>query len=232
MGRILGQNQFEYKSLLKNFKQIKPKNIMKPGRADQGSRDTVMNRLLKMTLEELGLSTEKLSKSEVNTNDLIKEIIKDLQGQDKFKNIKFHLWNLPTARGDKDQIKHLFKQIIQNACLYNRSKHPEIIITAEETNGKVVFSFQDNGLGIEQSLQSEIFKPFNRGNIKNECKGVGLGLTICKYITRNHDGEIWVQSIGQGNGSTFYVSLPCLQTPQIGYQWDHVEHSVSATMTA
>ncbi len=231
MGRILGQNQFEYKSLLKNFKQIKSKNIMKPGRAESSSKDTVMNRLLKMTLDEMGLSTERISKCEVNTEKLVHEVLNDLRVQDKFRQIKFHLWNLPNVRGDRNQLKHLFKQIITNACLYRSSNQPEIIITAEEGDGKIVFSFQDNGIGIAKSQQTDIFKPFNRGIIKNECKGVGLGLTICRYITENHDGQIWVQSIGQGCGSTFYVSLPCLHAPQIGYQWEYAEQAIGNTMS-
>ncbi len=219
MGKTLGQNQFEYNSLLKNFKQIKSHKIFQARRDSDDSENTIMNRLMNLTLKESGLQAESISKGEVNTKKIIDEIIFELS-QTKNIGIKnFHVFNLPSIKGDTKQMKHLFKQLILNAVLYRSSLVPEIIISSEEVNGNLVFSIQDNGIGIDKIYLQDIFKPFNRGVIKNECQGVGLGLAISKQIANFHNGEIWGQSLGRGYGSTFYLSLPLLNKSTLAFKY-------------
>jgi signal transduction histidine kinase len=61
--------------------------------------------------------------------------------------------------------------------------------------------------------QARIFEPFYRAtaNSHSSIGGWGLGLSICKEIVEQHEGEIWVKS-SELDGTTFFVSLPCSST--------------------
>lgn len=208
MGRTLGQNQFEYNLILKNFKQIKSQKILQANRDCGNDGNKIMSRLVNLTLKESGLSAEFISKREINTRQIINDIVDELCADHAIKKSNFHVFDVPNIKGDARQIKHLLKQMLSNAVLYRSSLKPEIIISSEQIKDDLVFSIQDNGIGIDKEYITEIFKPFNRGAIKNECRGVGLGLSISKQIVRHHDGKIWAQSLGRSYGSTFYFSLP------------------------
>jgi signal transduction histidine kinase len=68
----------------------------------------------------------------------------------------------------------------------------------------------DSGVGLSPNELKRIFKRFYRvPNLSTEkAKGTGLGLYIVRAIVKKHHGKIWVESKGEGKGSTFIVQLP------------------------
>jgi len=74
----------------------------------------------------------------------------------------------------------------------------------------VEVSVSDTGIGIEPEDQSRIFYPFERvdGSLERSYHGTGLGLSLTKRLVELHGGRIWVQSEGQGKGSTFRFVIP------------------------
>jgi signal transduction histidine kinase len=64
---------------------------------------------------------------------------------------------------------------------------------------------RDNGLGIDPRYHEQIFGLFNK--LDHESVGVGVGLTIVKRIVEVHGGRVWVESAGEGHGSTFCFTL-------------------------
>ncbi len=72
------------------------------------------------------------------------------------------------------------------------------------SDGKIKFEISDNGIGIVEDRQKEIFKIFNR--IEKRSDNSGIGLSVCKKIAEIHGGEIWVDS-ELGKGSTFHFEI-------------------------
>ncbi|MFC7669750.1 sensor histidine kinase [Hymenobacter humi] len=77
-----------------------------------------------------------------------------------------------------------------------------------ETEGRVLLTVQDTGIGIPEALRAELFEKFSasaRAGLGGEAS-TGLGLFITKQIVRLHRGKMWVES-QEGEGTCFFVEL-------------------------
>ncbi|MCL5127684.1 ATP-binding protein [Algibacter sp. L4_22] len=109
---------------------------------------------------------------------------------------------------DKDQIDIVIRNLISNAMKFTR-EHGEITIDASEKSDFWEIAVRDNGVGISQEDQINIFKDeetFTSYGTSNE-KGTGLGLRVCKEMVQNNGGTIWVEST-LNHGSSFYFTVP------------------------
>jgi signal transduction histidine kinase len=100
----------------------------------------------------------------------------------------------------------LLQNLIGNAIKYRTSAPPRIHIIAECREEDVLFSVQDNGIGIEPEFRQQIFGIFKRLHGQNY-PGTGIGLAICQRIVERYNGRIWVDS-KPGEGSRFWFTLP------------------------
>ena len=87
-------------------------------------------------------------------------------------------------------------------------------VNAREVNGSYRFSVTDNGIGIAPEYQDKIFILFKRLHHQSDYTGTGIGLSTCKKIVEQHNGEIGVDS-QPGQGSTFYFTIPKVETPEL-----------------
>ena len=83
---------------------------------------------------------------------------------------------------------------------------------------------KDSGIGIAKKRQEAIFERFIQADIgdKRAYQGAGLGLAISKSYVEMLGGKIWLES-KEGNGSTFYFTLP--------YNTDHIENTAIKDVT-
>ncbi|WP_440951135.1 ATP-binding protein [Methanosphaerula subterraneus] len=117
---------------------------------------------------------------------------------------------LPMVRADLPQLVQVFSNLLDNALTFrNPQVAPEIHISAEDKAGWVVFSVQDNGIGIDPEFYQRIFQMFQRLHSRAEYPGTGIGLAICQRIIERHHGRIWVTSV-PGSGSTFCFTIPSI----------------------
>jgi len=72
-----------------------------------------------------------------------------------------------------------------------------------------VFFVRDNGMGIESKYHETVFGFFER--LSHEIGGTGVGLALAKRIIEVHNGRLWLESAGKGQGSTFYFTLPVVE---------------------
>ncbi len=112
--------------------------------------------------------------------------------------------------GDKDKLKQVLVNLIQNAIKYT-PKGGNVIIGLSKNLNQAQIRVQDTGPGIPAEDLPHIFERFYRGEKSRtrskDGKGFGLGLSIAYWIVKNHEGSIEVDS-KSGEGTTFKVSLP------------------------
>lgn len=154
-------------------------------------------------------SHEAVQKKLVDANKVVKDVLGDIASVTDEKKAVINVEKMPEAILVDDR---LFRQLIQN-LLTNAvkfvppSRSPIVHISAERKNKHVTFKICDNGLGIREEHQQKIFELFNKLHTRQEYKGTGLGLALCKKIVERHGGQIWLES-EEGKGSTFYFDIP------------------------
>ena len=97
--------------------------------------------------------------------------------------------------GDRDLLKELIENLIQNAIQYNR-ENGSILVRTGQKEDHPFLSIQDTGIGIPKNQQERIFERFYRIDKSRfrETGGTGLGLAIVKHIAEIHGAEITVDS--------------------------------------
>jgi len=114
---------------------------------------------------------------------------------------------LPKVKGDFNQLQQVFMNIIINAA-QAMPKGGKLKIRIFKDGRWVRVEFEDTGCGIPQKNIPKLFDPFFTTKCgKEECPGLGLGLSIVKRIIDTHHGSIQVKS-RVGKGSTFILKLP------------------------
>jgi signal transduction histidine kinase len=123
--------------------------------------------------------------------------------------------DLPLIESDRDKLKHILQNLINNAIKFTDSG--TISISAREIDGKnaVEFVVQDTGIGIAAEQLPLIFDRFRQvdSSRTRTYGGVGLGLHIVKTFTELLGGSVSASS-QLGKGSTFTVVIPCNDRPR------------------
>ncbi len=112
----------------------------------------------------------------------------------------------PVVNGDRRMLEHLVQNLVENA-LHHRSKNdglPLLKFTFENRDGAPVFGVQDNGPGISEKHQREMWTPFK--SLSSFHRGSGLGLAICRQVVDRHEGRLWCSSTA-GSGAHFQFTL-------------------------
>lgn len=109
--------------------------------------------------------------------------------------------------GDRKLIKQMLRIFIDNSIKYTPTGG-KIRINSVVTRNGIKVSIIDSGIGIAEGDIPYIFERFYRADkSRSEKKGLGLGLSIAKWIIEEHQGEVVVKS-SQGEGTTIEVFLP------------------------
>ncbi len=112
---------------------------------------------------------------------------------------------------DRQAINTVLRNLLSNALKYTYAKGL-VIIQAVQNEKFVRISVSDNGLGMPDSVQQDLFK-YDKKVVKkgtdNE-NGSGLGLLLCKELTEQNKGKISLKSV-LGEGTAFFIDLPTAQ---------------------
>ncbi len=117
-----------------------------------------------------------------------------------------------TAEGEWDErrIRQVLMNLLSNALKY--SPEGSTIAVSVTTDQKIAtVRVTDEGIGLDQSELTQVFRRGYRASSATGIKGDGLGLYFAHGLIAKHGGRMWAESQGHGRGSTFSFTLPLIQ---------------------
>lgn len=110
---------------------------------------------------------------------------------------------------DPTRLQQVIWNLLNNAVKFTPRKGT-VDVMARRTASTVQISVKDSGEGIDPQFLPHIFEPFRQAESPQTRVhgGLGLGLSIVRYIAEAHGGTVSAESEGRGKGSTFTVTLP------------------------
>ena len=159
-------------------------------------------------------------KQQININSVIRKTVILVQGRLKKEKVAIDLKlspRIPDITASPQQLNHVFLNNINNAieAIAGISRHKEvniglkivkkIDIKSDLKDGNIVINIADNGPGISKDDLEHIFDPFYT---RKKIMGLGVGLSICHDIIKDHGGTIMAKN-GHNGGAVFTITLPC-----------------------
>ncbi|HHV71676.1 MAG TPA: hypothetical protein GXX38_03570 [Clostridia bacterium] len=146
----------------------------------------------------------------LEVNILLQEILSLVTSESLLRGIDFKIVygkNLPPVAGDKEKLKQVILNLINNAFQAMQEGGKLTIGTYyDEETEHVTIWIEDTGKGIPEEIMDKLFEPF----FTTKETGTGLGLAISNQIIKNHKGRIRVES-ELGKGTKFFIDLPRLK---------------------
>lgn len=165
-----------------------------------------MHQLVRDLLTYSQVSTNERKLEEVNCEEILADSLEDLNSEIKESGTVVTHDPLPTLMADPIQFGQLLSNLISNAIKYRREEEaPRIHVGVRRDDAQWHFWVKDNGEGIPEEYQGDVFKLFRRLH-GDDRPGSGLGLAICQRIVDHLGGRIWLES-APDKGSTFHFTV-------------------------
>lgn len=126
-----------------------------------------------------------------------------------------------TITADPLRFKQIMYNLLSNAVKFTpeggQVRVAAQLVQTPQQGDCVQIAVQDTGIGISLEDQHDLFQEFSQVGGKHTSRqyGTGLGLALTKKMVELHGGRIWVESAGEGQGSTFFFSLPVSPRPSV-----------------
>ena len=166
-----------------------------------------MGRLVDDLLSFSRFSRQALAKGRVDPAALVGEALDLLSGEQKGRNVKMTVGDLPPCQGDRALLKQVFINLLSNALKFTRLRDPAVIeVASSRKDGENVYFVRDNGAGFDMRYVGKLFGVFQRLHSSEAYEGTGVGLAIVQRIVHRHGGRVWAES-EPDKGATFYFTL-------------------------
>ena len=217
MGTPLAVIQSNLEGMLDGIVDLSPANI-----TSLQQETLVLSRLVKdlRTLSMVEAGRLNLSMAPGNLGSLVSSIVRLTDPVAKAKNVSLAIHielELPQANMDPERVSQVVTNLLSNALRYTSGGDAIDVTVASDknsaTNRFLLVSIADTGQGISTDDLPHVFKRYFRGSQPGEKRvdGSGIGLTVVKELVEAHKGKVWVYST-MGKGSTFYFTIPALET--------------------
>ena len=128
--------------------------------------------------------------------------------------IKAALEGTEMVLGDAARLQQVVWNLLANAVKFT-PRGGTVSVHLFQQDESAVVRVSDDGVGIAPDMLPHVFERFRQadGSIKRRFGGLGLGLSIVRHLVQLHQGTVQAESRGEGQGTTFTVVLPTLQSP-------------------
>jgi signal transduction histidine kinase len=124
--------------------------------------------------------------------------------------------HLPLVLAELTLLTAVFQNLLGNALKFSGGKPPRIVVTCTRDEPFWLFSFADNGIGIEPEYADRIFVIFQRLHERSAYPGTGIGLAMTKKIVEYFGGRIWLDTTyTEGARFLFTVPMPAETMDQV-----------------
>jgi signal transduction histidine kinase len=114
---------------------------------------------------------------------------------------------LPVVLGEASLLTAVFQNLLSNALRFHGDQPPRVSVSAQRDGRYWLFSFTDNGIGIEPEYADRVFVIFQRLHDRAAYPGTGIGLAMVRKIIEYHGGQIWLDT-SVTSGARFRFTLP------------------------
>lgn len=169
--------------------------------------------LVDQTLDVSRLEADRmdLELKEVDLRRLAEEAIEDYKDYAEKRGVHIDLEGPPRlhVQADPHRIAQVLHNLVNNAIKFSE-QDGHVTVSLDEQGRDALVQVRDTGRGLTEQERSRLFEPFVQVHDTSQMTdaGSGLGLYLSKGIIAQHEGQIWCESPGIGQGSTFSVSLP------------------------
>ena len=166
-----------------------------------------MNQLLEELLKLSRVGRLESTPEKISFGTLVEEALELVAGRIQAGHIHIEVEkDLPEVTVDRRRVVEVLQNLIDNAAKFmDRQAKPEILIGSVQEGMDYRFFVKDNGAGVEAKYHEKIFGLFDKLNPKSE--GSGAGLAIVKRTVGIHGGKVWIESAGNGLGSTLWFTM-------------------------
>jgi PAS domain S-box-containing protein len=143
---------------------------------------------------------------------LLRTTVDRLQEQSPSHHLALKMDGSPSlALIDPDRVEQVVENLLSNAIKYTPDGG-EIQVALIQSGTGIELCVRDPGIGLPVEALDRVFEPFGRAPnaIQRNIEGLGLGLYICRQISKQHGGRLWAESEGEGRGTTMRLWLPRL----------------------
>lgn len=173
--------------------------------------DSKANEMMRMIDDMLAFFTatkKETSASLVQMYEMVSDICAQAQEQERGRDIKFIVHDMPLVKGDGNLLAAVWGNLISNAVKFtSNTPNAYIEIGFAEKDSMLTFYIKDNGAGFDMQYYNKLFGTFQRLHSKDEFEGNGIGLAIVQRVVNRHGGTVWAEG-ETGKGASFYFSLP------------------------
>jgi signal transduction histidine kinase len=168
-----------------------------------------MDRYIQTTLEYYRNLKAELSVSQVDSKELIEEIIDSMRAYNSVVGFKYETTGSTKISTDRIRLKVILNNLISNAVKYGNKGSGEYLVEIESRGLEdgMEFKVRDYGKGIAEDKIPKIFDMFFQGSESQDNRSTGLGLYLVKEAIKRIKGTISVES-SLGSGTTFTIFIP------------------------
>ncbi len=151
-------------------------------------------------------------KEEISLDELLRDVLEMVDEEAGAKGVQVQVkkeWDYDLLLSASSLLEQAVFNVLHNAVKYT-SPNSVVKVLVTASNKQVMLSISDQGPGIPKEMQRLVFERFFRmaDGPASHTHGSGLGLAIAKEVIIAHGGSVYVESAGNGEGSTFVIKLP------------------------